>query len=644
MISEQLRKATDDEIRKGLTFATLPGTAATLRGLLYFLTGDEGLEKIKVEKGPGFVTSNAAYVNDPQDLAILKDKAFQLLKSYRDGKAEPPVAERVAPKRMMRAIQLATGFPVPESEYDFWYEELAFDPLARRLKWDDKPVDKLTNFKVIVVGAGLNGINAAIQLKLAGFSFVVFEKNAGVGGTWHQNHYPGARVDLPSQMYSHLFAVDYPFKHTFAPQPENETYANWCVDNFKVRDKIRFQTEVLSMRWDEDASIWHVKVRTSDGTVEDHQANAIISAVGLFDRPGDPDFPGLEKFKGKWMHTAKYDNALDMSKSRVAVIGTGATGLQLTADLAPTVKHLTVFQRSAGWILPFPGYRDPMAPEAAWYRQNMPYASNFGRMAFTFLTGDHDMWSAYGVDPEWKDPHTLNQDNYNLRQVCVKYLEEKLGHRPDLVQKALPDYPPLSKRFILDNGFYDTILRDNVDLVTDSIDHFVEDGIVTKSGRKVEFDVVIFATGFRANDYFWPIEITGRNGVNLGEVWKKDGARAYWGVAIPTLPNFICLYGPNTNGKIAGPLPWGEMQTRFALTCFKRMIENGWRSMEVKKEAYNAFNAELDRELSTSIWMDKRQNSYYRNEFGRSATNSPWKASQLYEAWKEPKMDHWTVT
>lgn len=644
MISEGLRKATDKQIEDGLAFAVLPGTAATLRGLLYFLTADEDLQRIKVEKGPGFVTSNAAYVNDPKDLEALRQKAIALLKSYRDGKAEPPVADKIAPIRLMKSLSLATGFDVPEAEYDFWYEEFAFDPLARRLKWDKKPKEKVEAFKVFVIGAGLNGINAAIQLKLAGFSFEVLEKNAGVGGTWHQNHYPGARVDLPSQMYSHLFAVNYPFKHTFAPQPENEAYANWCVDHFGVREKIRFKTEVVSLRWNERVSMWDVKVRNEAGVEEDLQANAIISAVGLFDRPGDPSFPGLEKFKGRKMHTAKYDNALDMSKSRVAVIGTGATGLQLTADLAPTVKHLTVFQRSAGWILPFPGYRDPMPEPARWYRENMPYAANFGRAAFTFLTGDHDMWAAFGVDPNWKDPNTLNQDNYNLREVCVNYLQTKLGHRPDLMKKALPNYPPLSKRFILDNGFYDTLLRDNVELVTEPIDHFDENGIVTKDGRQIPLDVVIFATGFRANDYFYPMHIEGRDGTTIDEIWKKDGARAYWGVAIPRLPNFFSLYGPNCNGKIAGPVPWGEMQTRFALTCFRRLIENGWKSIEVRQDAYDEFNAELDRQLADSIWMDKRQTSYYRNEFGRSATNSPWKASQLYEAWKEPKLDHYHIT
>lgn len=640
MISEGLRTATDEDIDNALVVAALPQTAATLRGLLYFLTADESLADIPIERGRGFVTFNAPYINDQAQLAVLKDRAAELLKAYRDGKAVPPDGLAVPREQLLKAIGLAVGASVPHEESEFWFEESAIDPLARRLKWPDKPGEKVSAFKVVVIGAGLSGINAAIQLKLAGFSFTVFEKNEGVGGTWHQNRYPGARVDLPSQMYSHLFAVNYPFVHTFAPQPENEAYLNWCIDNYGVRDDIRLQEEVVSLTWEELSANWIVRVRDRSGRESEHRANAVISAVGLLDRPTVPEFPGLQRFKGKVMHTAKFDQAMDLSNKRVAVIGTGASGLQMIPRLAEQAKELVVFQRSAGWILPMPGYRDPMPPQIQWLNTNFPFYRNLNRAVFTWMTGDHDLRWAFMTDPEWKEPHVLNEAGSNIRRMCLEYMGEIFSDRPDLLEKCTPDYPPMCKRFILDSGYYEALTKDGVCLITDRIARFDEEGIQTESGERVPVEVVVFATGFRARDYFWPMQIRGRQGTDLKTIWQKDGARAYWGVAIPKLPNFFSLYGPNMHNTVSGPLPAGEMQTRYALTCFKTLIENNWRSMEIRQDAFDEYNEYLDRELAHTVWMHPDQKSFYQNETGRLVTNGPWKSSELHKRWMAPERSH----
>jgi 4-hydroxyacetophenone monooxygenase len=536
------------------------------------------------------------------------------------------------------------GSKVPADEHGYWSEDFGFDPWARALEWDDKPADKVAEFKVIVIGAGLSGLNSAIQLKRAGFSFTVFERNSGVGGTWFENSYPGARVDLASRIYSHLFGVNYPWKHMFATSKENKAYGDWCADHFDVRKSIRFNTTVEALTWDEAAGEWIVRVRRADGGQEEHRANGIISAGGLFDRPFYGDFPGAESFKGVKMHTARYDTKADLSKSRVAVIGTGASAVQMVPDLAPDVTSITVFQRTAPWVLPLEGYRDELPEGLKWLDANMPFYTNFSRVATHWLAGDHDQWYVFTIDPEWKDEHTLNKDMYVFRQRCIDHIKGKVGTRPDLVEKCIPNYPPLTKRFVLDNGWYDALMRDNVALVTDPIDHIEADGVVTQSGEKFEVDAIIFGTGYLPNAFLDPMDIHGRGGVTPHEVWAKDGARAYWGVTVPGLPNFFMIYGPGTNGKISGPLPWGEMQGRYALSCFKTLIETGKKSIEIRPEAYESFNEALDRELDMSIWLDPRQKSYYQNEFGRSATNAPWKVMQLWTAWRKPNLDHYKIS
>ena len=630
-------QATDDEILRAVKDAHPP----TMRGLLYFLTGDEDLAKIKLSRGPGFLTSKGVYITDPDDLAMIEQKAAKWLRDYRDGKVSPPDPKTISREHLLRTISFIVGMEVPAAEYEYWREECGFEPWARALEWPNKPEAKVRDFKVIVIGAGVGGINAAIQMKRAGFTYQVFERNAGVGGTWYDNSYPGARVDLASRIYSHLYGINYPWRHMFATSGENKEYCDWCVDTFGIRDSIRFNTLVEGMDWDERAGEWVVRVRKSDGSQEEHRANAIISAGGLFDRPTYGNFKGAETFKGVKMHTARYDPSVDLSKSRVAVIGTGASGAQLVPDLAASVKSVTVFQRTPSWVLPFPGYREELPAGVLWLDANMPYYTNFSRISIHWLAGDHDQWYAFTVDPEWKDEHTLNEDTYVLRQRCLDYINEKLAGRPDLIEKSTPDYPPLSKRFVLDNGWYDALMRDNVELVTDPIDHIEEDAIVTESGRRIEVDAIIFATGYRPNAFLEPMVIHGRGGVTPQQVWAKDGARAYWGVNVPGLPNFFMIYGPGTNGKISGPLPWGEMQTRYAMTCFKHLIETGQKFLDIRKDVYEDFNEKLDRELDMTIWMDPRQNSYYRNEFGRSATNSPWKVSELWNAWRHPIFENY---
>jgi len=344
----------------------------------------------------------------------------------------------------------------------------------------------------------------------------VFDKNPGVGGTWHQNRYPGARVDIPSRVYSHTCAMDYDFDHLFAPQKENERYTNWLADHFGIREHLRLSTEVLSLRWLEESGTWEVLIRNARGEQERLFANAVISAVGFLDRPALAEFPGVKQFKGRIFHTTTFDSTLDLSDKRVAVIGTGASGMQLVPDLQPLVKQLSVFQRSPGWVISMPGYRDPLPEDVRWLDRNVPYYRHWTRFSLAWAFGDHLIYNLWSVDPDWKDKDSLSAANFKVRERLVSYLKEKVGHRPDLVEKLLPKYPPLSKRYVVDNGWFDAVQKENVELITDDpIDHFTETAIVTKSGRNIPIDVAVLATGFRANQFFWPMEIH-----SAGTAWQ----------------------------------------------------------------------------------------------------------------------------
>jgi 4-hydroxyacetophenone monooxygenase len=634
-----LQRAADElsqEAAEALQFAD----PMALRGLLYLLSGDESLRLIRTEPQPGMFAGEMAAIADPADVAVLQQKTVELLLAHRAGTVESSFSR----ERILAAIELAVGAEVPEADADFWIEELALDPQLRGLTWEREPEpDRLAGLNVVVIGAGLAGVNAAIRLKQAGVPFTVVEKNAGVGGTWFQNTYPGARVDVPSRVYSHTFGVAYPWTHLFAPQKENEQYINWCVDEFDVRSDIRLNIEVTSARWDQVNNVWSIHTRSDDGTEEVLQARAIISAVGFMDRPKVPAIDGLDSFRGPVFHTARWDSDYELEGKRVAVIGTGASACQLVPDLAPLVGSLTVFQRSAPWFLGLPGYRDPLPAQMTWLDRHVPLYTNWFRLRTAWAVADRVFRPLIYTDPDWDDPISISAGNHAVLEHLTAYIREQVGDDQALLEKCLPQYPPFAKRFVVDNGWFEALRRDEIELVTDPIARVTPDGIVTESGTEIACDVIILATGFHSNDYLWPMEITGTDGVTIAERWATDGARAYNGVMVPGFPNFFMLYGPNTNAFANGPVVWGELQTRYALEWLQIMATRDIDVVDVKQTAYDEFNARMDERLSSAVWLDPRQKSYYTNEFGRVATNAPWSTEEYWHFTRRPNLQHFDL-
>ena len=625
-----------------LTLASMLEAAdpMTLIGLVYHATGDETVAAVPTADIQ-WPYSTVKSVIQPEGLAFLRGKALDLLRAYRDGTRQPPSTD--VDERLYRAIRLATGGDIPDDAMQLHLDMLALDATPRGWGEVANPA-AVAAFKVLVIGTGLAGVNAAIQLKASGIPFVMLDKNAGVGGTWFQNTYPGARVDWPSVLYSHSYGVNFPFRYAFAPQAHNAEYINWCVDTYGVREHIRFDTMVDAMDWEEEEGVWHVHTRHNDGSEQVLRANAVISAIGLLERPSIPAIKGMEEFEGRIFHTTRFDHSIDYSDKRVVVAGTGSSGMQLVPDLAPMAKHITVFQRTPSWVFPSAGYREELPASTIWLNAHIPFYSNWTRLVFSWNLGDHGLYDQFLIDPEWTAPESVNEGNHILREKLLAFLHQKLAGHPDLLEKCTPNYPPFGTRAVVDNGWFEALVRDNVSLVAAGITQFTKTGVIGSNGEEVPADVVILATGFRPNDYFTQIKVTGRNGVNINDVWRKDGPRAYWGVTVPYMPNLFILYGPNANPANLGPVQYGEWATKYFLTFFKAMVEDGIKSVEVREEAFDRFNEALDVRLSGLVSVSSRvPKSYYVNDFGRSAVQSPWKSSEVRVQFSRPDFENYLV-
>lgn len=638
VITQALLGADDETLRNAVRHAN----PMVLLGLIYHATGDASLDTVPTVVVPAGLGS-MNIVADAHQVDRVQNLALQLLADYRDGRRTPPSPQ--SDDRVLHAMTLTAGETVPEDEFGLHRDVLAFDSTPHG--WGDGPDNKGdVDFNVIVIGAGLAGINAAVQLKASGIEFVVLDRNAGPGGTWFNNRYPGARVDWPSRLYSHSFGVDYPFAHGFAPRAENEAYLQWCTERYSLDAHMHFGVQVQMLRWIDADGCWEVVSRESDGTKRTRRARAIISAIGLLERPNIPALPGLDTFSGPVFHTSRFDPETPLEGKRVAVVGTGASGLQMVPDLAPLVDQLTIFQRSPAWVIQMPGYRDPLPDAARWLDANVPFYTNWSRFLIGWALGDYRLLKIFEVDETWPDyPISVNADNQAARERALEYLQTKLKDRPDLLAKCTPNYPIFANRPVLDNGWFDTLLHDKVELVTDKIVEITPDGIRTADGVDHPADLIVMATGFNPNDYFAEIDIVGRNGRHISDIWAETGPRAYWGVAVPHLPNMFILYGPNANPRNLGPVQYGEWAMDYILEVFKMIVQNKWQSVELREDAYENFNAEVIARCQqlVSVNAATTHSSYYITRPGQSAVQSPWTSAEVWRAFSKVDLDHYLI-
>jgi 4-hydroxyacetophenone monooxygenase len=609
-----------------------------LRLALYQVTGDPELAAVKVIQK---AIRGGALLQE----AVADEDAPRLKQKIVDYLLNPPADVPPPPSEgeTIELIKLFNSQEKSENFIRFAVEELALEDYPRDVQWTNRPAqDVLDNFKVLIIGGGISGIGAAIQLKKLGLNYRVVERQSDIGGTWQLNNYPEARVDTSSYLYQFKFEKNYPWSEFFAARDETKRYLAHVVERHGILPDFTFGTEVVESVWDEKTAAWQVTLQHKDGAKEQITANAIISGSGLFATPNIPDIPGIETFQGAMFHTAQWDHSYDYAGKKVALIGTGSSGTQMMPAIARAAEQLTVYQRTASWIMTLEGYRAPVSREARWLFDHMPYYWNWYCYA-SFDTAMH-LQDMQTYDHEYRNrTGGINARNDKVKAALTDFLKDKLGEGSDLYRKCLPTYPPLARRLVVDNGFYDALLQDNVDLVTEGIVEITPTGIRTADGEEREFDLIALAGGFQTSRYLHPVHYVGRGGMTLDKAWAKDGGRSYVGLTMPDFPNLFMFYGPNGQPRSGGFYSWAEVWSRYAAGMIVHMLENGYRSADVKHDVFDAYNEELDTAMKEVLWEVEGAGGYYNNEFGRCGVNLPFLTEDYHAMVAKPNPDDYDL-
>ena len=487
-------------------------------------------------------------------------------------------------------------------------------------------------FSALIIGAGISGLCAAIELAAAGIPYVIVERRAQLGGVWFDNRYPGAACDVPSHLYSYSFAA-YDWSRYFADSREIHRYLERVADDFDVRRYIRFGIDVTEARFDEAAGEWVVEAVTASGQRQSLRAAMLISGVGAFNKPRLPDLPGMASFEGPSVHTAHYPDAgLELAGRDVVLVGNGASAMQVAPAIAAQVASLTVVQRTPQWVAPFPKFGLPIPDAVRRLLAEVPLYRRWYRLRLSWAFNDK-LYEALQQDPSWDDGgRSVNAINDAHRRGLTAYIKAELGDAGHLLPKVLPDYPPFGKRMLLDNGWFRTLARDNVHHVVAGVREVRPHSVVTSDGVEHKADVLIWATGFDVVNFLAPMRVFGLGGRELHEDWDGDDARAYLGTVVPGYPNFFCLYGPNTQFGHGGSLITVlERQMHYVMSLLRQMFAKGIDRVDVRREVFDAYNAKVDATHAQMVWTYPGVDNYYKNSKGRIVVNNPFR---ILDVWR----------
>ncbi|MET0236495.1 MAG: NAD(P)/FAD-dependent oxidoreductase [Kibdelosporangium sp.] len=458
-----------------------------------------------------------------------------------------------------------------------------------------------TRPRVAVIGAGFGGIGAASVLRRAGFTDVtILERAADVGGVWRDNTYPGAACDVPSSLYSFSFAPNPFWPRRYSTQPDILAYLRRTAAAEGVLGQVRFGTEVTGGAFDETEGVW--RIETAAG--ETITADVLVPAVGQLSRPALPQIPGAETFRGPAFHSADWDHDVDLAGKRVAVIGTGASAVQFVPRLQPGAKSVTVFQRSAPYVVPKPdrAYRP-------WHHRAyaaLPASQRVGRLA------------TWGVGELLTAALTSRRSLSRVVDLLFRlHLRRQVPDRT-LRSRLVPDYAIGCKRLLFSNDWYPALSAPNVDVVTDAITEITQAGVRTADGREHAVDVLVYGTGFTATDFLAPMRFRGLGGRELAAEWA-GGARAHLGLTVPGFPNMFLVYGPNTNLGGNSIIAMMEGQFGYILDMVRKLSPGS--CVDVREDVAAAFDAEMRDRLGRSVWAEC--SSWYRDQSGRITTNWP---------------------
>jgi cation diffusion facilitator CzcD-associated flavoprotein CzcO len=466
--------------------------------------------------------------------------------------------------------------------------------------------DTETTTDVLIVGSGFSGMGIAINLRRSGREdFVIIEKADEVGGTWRENTYPGCACDVPSHLYSYSYALNPDWTRSYSYQPEIQEYLRRIADEFDLRPKVHFGTEMTGARWDDDDQAW--RISTSSGRT--YVARVLVSGIGGLHVPNIPELPGRDEFQGVAFHSARWRHDVDLTGKRVAVVGTGASAVQFLPRIAEDVGHVTVYQRTPPWVLPKPDHR----------------ISERARTVFRRLPA---VQRAYRNVIYWA--LEARAVGFNGRPAMLRLAEQVVGRQiarqvadPALRPQLLPDYRLGCKRILIANDYYPTYNRDNVDLATGAVRRITSTGVIGADGVEREVDVIIYGTGFHVTDVFEHVDVVGRGGVSLWERFQKRGIETYLGINVANFPNFSLLLGPNTALGHNSVVFMIEQQAKYVVRLLEEMDARGVRTFEVREAAQQRFNDALQTKLENGIWSTGGCTSWYLDSQGRNRTIWP---------------------
>ncbi|MFC4950081.1 flavin-containing monooxygenase [Pseudonocardia sp. GCM10023141] len=603
----------------------------TLLMVLVQLTGDlRWLDApFRPRRPPGLSIDDTGGLPDEVQREV-RDGAKSAIAAWFTG--TPPALPEPSAELMTRMLSVSLGEDVPP-ECTALSASMLVDATAQSSGPAARPsASPPPGFRAIVIGAGVSGIAAGVQLDALGVDYRIYERDAGIGGTWLINRYPGCGVDTPSHLYSYSFAPA-DWTRYFAHRDEVLAYLEHVVDDFGLLDRISLQTSVERAVWDDTSGTWSLTVRHPDGSTTDEVCTVLISAVGAFGTPVVPDIPGRDGFEGRIAHTARWPEDIALEGKRVAVIGNGASAMQLVPAIAGVAAHVDVYQRSPQWTTPIePGFAAEVPAPVRRLLQTVPLFRAWLRIREAWIFNDK-AYPTLQIDPAWPDSrHSLNAESARMRRYLERHLRTSLGESA-MLDRVVPDYPPFGKRMLLDHGWYSTITRDDVTLRTDPIDRIDTDAVVTADGSHPA-DVIVFATGFDVVRFLASVEIVGRSGTSLREAWDDDDARAYLGTSVSGFPNLFVLYGPNTQAGHGGSLMFAvEAQLTYVVDLLRQMFEGNLQRVEVRKDVFDEYNERVDEAHAGMVWAHPGMTTYYRNARGRVVVNSPWRV-----------VDFWTMT
>jgi cation diffusion facilitator CzcD-associated flavoprotein CzcO len=482
---------------------------------------------------------------------------------------------------------------------------------------------------IIIVGAGFAGLGMALELRRSGLDdFTILERAEDLGGVWRANTYPDAACDVPSPLYSWSFEPKSDWPRRFSRQADIHEYMRAVAEKYDLPARIRFGTAVTDAEFDERQGIW--QVRAADG--QTLTADVLIPAVGQLSRPAMPAIPGVETFGGAWFHSAEWDHTVDLTGKRVACVGTGASAIQYIPAIQPKVARLTLFQRSAAWVLPKFDTRYTATHHAlfTWFPPSR-WSERFAIwLFFEVLT------LALTDFPAMRKPITALADRFRAQQVPD----------PELRRKLTPDYAAGCKRALLSINYFPALTQPNVTVETTAIEAVTPSGIRTADGVEHEVDVIIYGTGFKGTEFLAPMTISGRGGRTLTDVWSPEGARTYLGMSVPDFPNLFLMYGPNTNVGSGSIIYMLESQARYIRQIIQYLTQHPGHTLSARATVEQSWDAWLQRRLKNTSW--NLCSSWYRNPSGRITNN--WPAPTARFRWKTRKFtptdydDHPTPT